>query len=208
MEEEVKRSVSEELAAKDNANFMFMGEILPTSPEKLFEYWRDGEDNVLCMSTVSPEQEPCSRMMRFDYDRTSNTFTLGTHSLSAKVEHITQNNKVSLLFWHSKYGRQIIVRGTAHVNTPDENLELWKSRTTIKNLTSWKSRLNSSDLTESDVFNFDISMPVAPFFCGITIEPRTFEFSAQSGTRRTRLHMVKDSGNKWVIKQYIYLDKI
>ena len=143
MEEEVKRSVSEELAAKDNANFMFMGEILPTSPEKLFEYWRDGEDNVLCMSTVSPEQEPCSRMMRFDYDRTSNTFTLGTHSLSAKVEHITQNNKVSLLFWHSKYGRQIIVRGS--IVMPQKNGATGMDM----------SKLNTSLSVKSEEFSLD-----------------------------------------------------
>lgn len=189
-------------------NLLFMGEKMPTSPTKLFEYWRDGEDNVLCLSTVSPDQEPCSRMMRFDYVRDTNTFTLITNSMSSKVAHITQNNKVTLLFWHAVQGRQIIVRGTAHINTPDENLELWKSRTTIANLTSWKSRLNCSEVTERDVFDLDISMPVAPFFCGITIEPHTFEFSAQYGTRRQRLYMVKDSGNKWVIKQYIYLNKI
>jgi pyridoxine/pyridoxamine 5'-phosphate oxidase len=206
MEDVSKRTVSEELPTSDNAKIMFI-DMLPTSPTKMFEFWRDGEDNVMCMSTVTLEGEPSSRMMRFDYNKDSNKFTLVTHAMSAKVSHIAENNKVTMLFWHSKYGRQIIAKGKARINTPDENEELWKSRTTIQNLTSWKSRLNSSNVTESDVLNVDMSIPKTPFFCGIVVEPHTFEFSAQDGTRRTRIHMVK-TDDKWVIKQYIYLNNM
>ncbi|CAJ0941758.1 unnamed protein product, partial [Mesorhabditis belari] len=111
---------------------------LPTNdPYILFDIWFKNisskadllfeETNAVCVSTVSEEGQPSSRMVLMR-SYTRDGFVFHTNYDSRKGQEIAKNNRVALLFFWPKVHRQVRVEGRAEYWTEAENDAYWNSR--------------------------------------------------------------------------------
>ena len=107
---------------------------LHSDPVKQFEQWYAEtcetdlpESSAMILATVDEHGQPWQRtvlLKTFDEEG----FVFYTNYSSRKAEHISHNNKVSLLFpWHAM-GRQVKVTGIAEKISTAESLKYFLSR--------------------------------------------------------------------------------
>ena len=173
---------------------------LHSDPLKQFEQWYAEtcetdlpESSAMILATVDEHGQPWQRtvlLKTFD----EQGFVFYTNYSSRKAEHISHNNKVSLLFpWHAM-GRQVKVTGTAEKVSTAESLKYFLSRPRGSQIGAWashqskvvKNRALLDGMFEEMKHKFvDGEIPLPSFWGGYRIKPKTFEFWQ---ARDSRLH--------------------
>jgi pyridoxamine 5'-phosphate oxidase len=173
---------------------------LHSDPVKQFEKWYAEtcetdlpESSAMILATVDEQGQPWQRtvlLKTFD----EQGFVFYTNYSSRKAEHISHNNKVSLLFpWHAM-GRQVKVTGTAEKISTAESLKYFLSRPRGSQIGAWashqskvvKNRALLDGMFEEMKHKFvDGEIPLPSFWGGYRIKPKTFEFWQ---ARDSRLH--------------------
>lgn len=174
-----------------------------TTPTRLFSFWSSQEEEPLIAQfiTVQENGRPYVRSMNYKYNLDNNTFEFITHGMSAKVTDLRFNDKVALHFLFSQNSRQVVVSGDAHVNSPEENELIWKTRSDERKRLSWKIFTNIDRNSDQD---HEIQLPIIPYFCGIVVKPVTFDFSEKRKEgRRKSVHMTQDTARErcWFVKR-------
>ena len=118
---------------------------LEPDPVDQFESWfalvRDAgliEPNAMTLATAGADGQPTARTVLLKYfDRDG--FVFFTNLESAKAVHISENPKVSLLFYWQPLERQVIIRGLAEQVGRKETLSYFLKRPKGSQLGAWVS---------------------------------------------------------------------
>lgn len=152
-------------------------------PFKCFTLGTVGLDNIARLRTVVLRTISDDLMLTFYTDKRSK-----------KVRHITENNKVSLLFYHPVKMIQIKIEGVATIEKDQEKLkDLWKatpehSKRDYTTLAAPGSSLKSYE--DLEYLNKD------HFLCIVHIEPRKIEYLKIEKPNHIRVRYSKDF-NQW-----------
>jgi len=173
---------------------------LHADPYRTFEDWYTyainsaiPESTAMSLATVDSTGQPWQRMVllkTFDEDG----FVFFTNYSSRKAEHITHNNKVSLLFpWHA-LGRQVKITGLASKISTAESLMYFTTRPRGSQIGAWASP-QSKVITSRAILLSKVEemkqkfikgeIPLPAFWGGYRIKADTLEFWQ---ARDSRLH--------------------
>ncbi|CAJ0578786.1 unnamed protein product, partial [Mesorhabditis spiculigera] len=177
---------------------VFLEEKLPTkNPFQLFDIWFKNvaskadlmfeETNAVCVSTVSKDGQPSSRMVlmrSYSHDG----FVFHSNYNSRKGRELAENGKVALLFFWSRVHRQVRVEGIAEHWTDAENEAYWNSRP-LANRIGTKSSQQSTVIESRQVLldkKAELEKLAAEegadaitrpeYWGGFLVRPHTFEF--------------------------------
>ena len=181
-------------------------------PFKQFEKWFDEasrsqipEPNAMCLSTVSLEHKPSSRMVLLKY-YDEKGFVFFTNYRSRKALEIQNNPSVALLFFWQPLERQIRIEGRAEKISTAASFKYFASRPRGSQIGAWVSP-QSSTLSSKKILLAKFEemkrrfangkIPLPDHWGGYRIVPDTFEFWQG---RENRLHdrlLYKRTLNKW-----------
>ena len=164
------------------------------------------EPSAMILATVDKEGWPWQRtvlLKTFD----EQGFVFYTNYGSRKAQHISDNNRVSLLFpWHS-LGRQVKITGTAEKISAAESLKYFISRPRGSRIGAWashQSKVIKNRAMLDTLFNemkakfSDGDIPLPDFWGGYRITPRTMEFwQARDSRLHDRFFYDKDAQGVW-----------
>eukprot|EP01114_Cavostelium_apophysatum_P024852 TRINITY_DN9902_c0_g1_i1.p1 TRINITY_DN9902_c0_g1~~TRINITY_DN9902_c0_g1_i1.p1 ORF type:complete len:229 (+),score=22.69 TRINITY_DN9902_c0_g1_i1:78-764(+) len=174
---------------------------IPDEPMRLFSTWFDeavqckiADPNAMCLSTVSKEGAPSSRMVLMKgYDADGITFF--TNYESRKGREIIENPKVSLVFYWADMHRQIRIEGEAVAVSKEESLAYYSTRPRDARIGAWASRQSTELVTREQLqdrvaeftekFATEEAIPLPPYWGGFKIFPTCVEFWRG---RQSRLH--------------------
>lgn len=200
-----QRNLTQGLSHKD---------LLP-NPIAQFELWYKEtlaselhEPTAMCLATVDANAQPWQRMVLLkQVDQKG--FVFFTNYGSRKAQHITGNNKVSLLFpWHP-LGRQVKVTGTTAKISGAESLKYFISRPRGSQIGAWSSPqsqfIASRSVLESMVQQMkeryaNGEIPLPSFWGGYRVQPLTLEFwQARENRLHDRFIYQQDEDGTWQI---------
>ncbi len=163
----------------------------PETPFPLFELWMaeavekiDVDANSMIISTTGKDMQPSSRAVLLK-DFTDNQFIFYTHYTSKKGIQISENSKVSLLFWWKELERQIRIEGQAHKIPREISEAYFHSRPKGSQIGAMAST-QSSDCTKELLqknfdqieaqFKEDKNIPLPKDWGGYAVTPVLIEF--------------------------------
>ncbi|MGK7892148.1 MAG: pyridoxamine 5'-phosphate oxidase [Xenococcus sp. (in: cyanobacteria)] len=166
-------------------------EELESDPFKQFELWFQQactanlpDSNAMSLATVAATGEPSQRMVLLKYfDHQGLVFF--TNYESKKASQITQNSRVSLLFFWQALERQVAISGTANKIPTAESLKYFATRPRGSQIGAWCSQQSSAissrkmlELKFAEIQhkfqNREIPLPSA--WGGYRVVPHSFEF--------------------------------
>lgn len=187
-----------------------------SSPFRQFEHWFQeatdagiNEPNAMCLSTVSREGKPSSRMVLLKiWDEQG--FVFFTNFGSRKAAEIAGNSQVALLFYWEPMQRQVRIEGTAskisiaesaaYFATPrGSQLGAWCSAqsTTISSRSILESKLSE---IKQKFLNQQVPLP--SFWGGYRVSPDPFEFWQQGADRlHDRIEYANSPQIGWTTQQ-------
>ena len=151
------------------------------------------EPNAMCVSTVSPDGAPSSRMVLLkSWDEKG--FVFYTNYTSHKAKDLAENPKICAHFFWPELERQLKICGTACKVSAAESLRYFLSRPFGSRLGAWVSH-QSSIISSRSLLEMKFEemkrkfsngeVPLPDFWGGFRIEPDLFEYWQG---RRNRLH--------------------
>lgn len=118
---------------------------------------------------------------------TEDRILLFTQKRTRKVQEIKNNEQVTLTFWFERYAREVIIEGTAHFLSEEQNAHYWT------NYPQWAQvrfcsyaptsglPIESKHILENKKLKIEQAsknnlLPCSPDYCGISINPKRFVF--------------------------------
>ncbi|MFD0861253.1 pyridoxamine 5'-phosphate oxidase family protein [Sungkyunkwania multivorans] len=129
-----------------------------------------------------------------DMDEDMNMF-IYTDRRSKKITHITENNKVSLLFFNPEKSLQVSVKATAHLVRDDQELSLlWKKipKKARKDYTTSVSP--GQEIKNPDEVDY---LDTISYFSVIKIRPEKIEYLHLKNPNHIRVEFRKTDDNTW-----------
>lgn len=189
---------------------------LKPDPIDQFERWfalvRDAgliEPNAMTLATAGADGQPSARTVLLKYFGRDG-FVFYTNLESAKAAHISENPKVSLLFYWQPLERQVVIRGVAEKVGRKETLSYFLKRPRGSQLGAWvsdQSRVISSrkmlemKLDEMKRRHADGKVPLPSFWGGYRVTPHEMEFWQGRPNRLHDRFLYKASGEGWLIER-------
>lgn len=191
-----------------------------TNPFHQFHAWFEealsckeiAEANAACLSTVSEQGRPSSRMVLMKGYSEEEGFKFYTNLNSRKAREMASNAEVSLLFYWPPLHRQVRIEGFVDRINDEKASEYFSTRPRLSQLSAVASpqsqRIPSrTDLEErhaelsrkySDKF---LSIPKPDHWGGYKVHPRMFEFWQGQSTRlHDRIVFEKEDGSdEWTV---------
>ena len=171
-------------------------DVIPADPMTLFDAWfkqsQATEPNAMCLSTVSQEGKPSSRMVLCkSYDKDG--FTFFTNLKSRKALEISANPFASIVFYWEQ--RSVRIEGVLENISEKKSADYFSSRPRTSQIGAWtspqsqilKNRKELDDLylkTLEKFSNVD-DIPKPDFWGGLILKPESIEFWQG---RPSRLH--------------------
>lgn len=185
------------------------------NPFDQFEIWLQqaiesdqAEPTAMILSTVDEYLQPHSRVVllkEFVYD----SFVFYTNYEGHKAQQMTQNNRVSLVFFWPTLERQVRVEGTVEKISEVLSTSYFKTRPIESQLSAWASpqseQIHSNDFLEQQFQyyqqKFGDEVPKPPHWGGYTVKPTSIEFwQGRPNRLHDRLLFSKESG-EWKISR-------
>lgn len=190
-----------------------------SQPFQYFKEWFDEaksnknivEPTAMCISTVSEENKPSSRMIllkHFD----ERGFCFYTNLTSRKGKELSQNSNVALCFYWAILGRQVRIEGKIEKVSLKEADDYFASRRRGSQIGAWASK-QSCEMENRQEFEDRIAkiekdfegqeVPRPPFWSGFRVIPERIEFWQEADFRlhdRT-IYQLSESKNFWQIKK-------
>jgi pyridoxamine 5'-phosphate oxidase len=167
------------------------------------------EPNAMCLSTVSSEGKPSSRILLLR-NFSEEGFVFYTNYTSRKGEEISANPNVALLFFWPELERQVRIVGKLIKQSKEESDLYFNSRPRTSKLGAWTSAqskiiasrkvLDEEYKKLSDKFPGE-DVPRPDFWGGYILKPETMEFWQG---RPSRLHdriLYTNEGQVWKIER-------
>lgn len=162
--------------------------------------------NAATLATVDIEGQPSSRIILIK-EITSNGLTFFTNYNSQKAEDLSDNNRVSLLFYWRDLNRQIRIKGTVTKTSKEENNTYFKLRPRgsqiMAHISNQSTELTNREMLDSlykefETKNEDNDLTCPPFWGGYLIMPTYFEFWQEQAYRmHDRICYTPLSESKW-----------
>jgi len=185
------------------------------NPFDQFEIWLQqaiesdqAEPTAMILSTVDEYLQPHSRVVLlkgFMHD----SFVFYTNYEGHKAQQMTQNNRVSLVFFWPTLERQVRVEGTVEKISEVLSTSYFKTRPIESQLSAWASpqseQIHSNDFLEQQFQyyqqKFGDEVPKPPHWGGYTVKPTSIEFwQGRPNRLHDRLLFSKESG-EWKISR-------
>lgn len=151
------------------------------------------EPNAMCLSTVSSEGKPSSRILLLR-NFNENGFVFYTNYTSRKGEEISTNQNVALLFFWPELERQVRIEGKLSKQSSQESDLYFNSRPRTSKLGAWTSAqskvIESRKVLDEEYKKLSEkypgeNVPRPDYWGGYILEPETLEFWQG---RPSRLH--------------------
>lgn len=190
---------------------------IDSSPFRQFEQWFQAatdaginEPNAMCLSTVSREGKPSSRMVLLKiWDEQG--FVFFTNFGSRKAAEIAGNRQVALLFYWEPMQRQVRIEGTASKISIAESATYFATRPRGSQLGAWCSAqsttISSRSILESKLAEIqqkflNQQVPLPSFWGGYRVTPDRFEFWQQGADRlHDRIEYANSPQIGWTTQQ-------
>ncbi|MCA9740892.1 MAG: pyridoxamine 5'-phosphate oxidase [Deferribacteres bacterium] len=188
-------------------------------PLSLFAEWYhlahvkhvEPQDTVMCVSTVSPEGRPSSRMVLLkSFDE--NGFVFYTNLESRKARHIQHNPYAALCFFWPEMLKQVRIEGAIAQIESQEADAYFATRPRESQIASWASKQSEVMASRDDLMTRfrefeqkfkgkDISRP--PFWSGYRVQAERFEFWIGHQYRLNERILYRKEGDSWA-KELLY----
>lgn len=156
---------------------------------------------TVTLATVNDHGAPQQRMVVLRNFSDGSVFTIYTDSRSDKVNHILQNDSVSLLFYDTQTQLQLRVTGKAKiVNAGEELLQHWNNRGS-KNPYAYTSDLAPGTVIDNPEEAYHWTPEEPSHFCLIKIVATQMEFLQLDGLKHIRGEkMIRDrkETTRWI----------
>lgn len=188
--------------------------VLP-NPFDQFEVWLQDaieseqlEPTAMVLSTVDKHLQPHSRVVLLK-ELTAESFVFFTNYEGNKAQQMSQNNRVSLVFFWQTLERQVRIEGTVEKISEVLSNSYFKSRPIENQLGAWASPqsqlIRSKDFLEKQFQyyqqKFGNDIPKPPHWGGYAVKPHAMEFWQG---RPNRLHdriLFTLTGTEWEISR-------
>lgn len=166
------------------------------------------EPTAMCLSTVSDNGQPSSRMVllkKFDHGG----FCFFTNFNSRKARELKGNQKAALCFYWGVLGRQIRIEGEVEKVSENEADEYFLSRRRGSQIGAWSSQQSSElnnwqDLMDAIKINEekykDTAVPRPNHWSGYRLVPNLIEFWQEGEFRIHQREVFYVSGDSWLVK--------
>ncbi|MFA6581457.1 MAG: pyridoxamine 5'-phosphate oxidase [Paludibacter sp.] len=166
------------------------------------------EPTAMVLSTVDENLQPHSRIVLLK-ELSPDGFVFYTNYEGHKAHQISQNNRVSLVFFWPRLERQVRVVGTVEKISETISTSYFKSRPLDSQIGAWASPqsqlIRSKDFLEKQFQyykqKFGETVPKPPHWGGYLIKPSTIEFWQG---RPNRLHdrlLFSLENKEWIISR-------
>jgi pyridoxamine 5'-phosphate oxidase len=216
----LQRDISQLRTTYSHTTFREDQLVSTTNPFHQFHAWFQevlsckeiAEANAMCVSTVSEEGSPSSRMVLMKSYSEEEGFVFYTNLNSRKAREMERNPNVSLLFYWPPLHRQVRIDGTVDRISEQKACEYFSTRPRLSQLSAVASpqsqRIQSRDELEerhgqlSRLYSDEsVSIPKPDYWGGYKVLPRTVEFWQGQSTRlHDRIVFQKEDGlDEWTI---------
>lgn len=185
-------------------------------PVLQFEKWfkeavdaKVNEPNAMCISTVSAEGKPSSRIVLLrNFNREG--FVFYTNYNSRKGVEIEKNPHAALLFFWPELERQVRVEGILRKQSAEESDEYFNSRPRESKLGAWSSE-QSKPIEDRNILDTaydayakkfpgeEVTRP--PYWGGYVLIPECFEFWQGRASRLHDRMLYVQEGQQWKIQR-------
>jgi len=160
------------------------------NPFDQFEVWlqqaiesEQTEPTAMILSTVDEHCQPHSRVVLLK-EFMHESFVFYTNYEGHKAQQISQNNRVSIVFFWSVLERQVRIEGTVEKISEVLSTSYFKSRPIDSQISAWASpqsqQVHSSDFLEQQFQyyqqKFGDDVPKPPHWGGYAVKPTSIEF--------------------------------
>lgn len=187
-------------------------------PIALFQTWFQEaidsgieEPSAMTVATVDPDGSPDARMILLKaVDERG--FVFYTNLGSEKAQALTQNPRGALCFYWGELGKQVRVRGLAHLVSDEEADAYFATRARLSQISAWASKqsqpMRGYFELETEVaktaLRFGLGkIPRPPFWSGFRVVPERIEFWVQKPFRRHQRTVYERTCDGWQ-KRWLY----
>jgi len=186
------------------------------NPLEQFKVWFDDaltaglyEPNAMTLATVSKEGIPSARMVLLK-GLTNEGFVFYTNYRSRKGRELENNPVAALVFWWSKFDRQVRVEGVVSRVSDSESEAYFETRPRESQLAAWVSQQseiigeqdlqNAWKLTEEKFKDRKVSRP--PYWGGFLLHPNIIEFwQGRPNRLHDRLRYKRLENGQWELER-------